>query len=80
MGRVGIITHLQLISSTLVGQKRTAGEFEAIIEAFGNQPDPQLRKAIWQPGRPLYYWHRSTMDENQEPVLENMEDWERRSL
>ncbi len=75
---LGITTHLQLISSTLVGQKRTAGEFEAIIEAFGNQPDPQLRKAIWQPGRPLYYWHRSTMDENQEPVLENMEDWERR--
>lgn len=75
---LGIVTHLQLISSTLVGQKRTAGEFEAIIEAFGNQPDPQLRKAIWQPGRPLYYWHRSTMDEKQEPVLANMEDWELR--
>lgn len=75
---LGIQTHLQLISSTLVGQRRTSGEFEAIIEAFGNQPDPQLRKAIWQPGRSLYYWHRSTMDENQEPVLENMVDWERR--
>lgn len=75
---LGITTHLQLISSTLVGQRRTAGEYEAIIEAFGNQPDPQLRKAIWQPGRPLYYWHRSTMDENQEPVLANMEDWELR--
>mgnify|MGYP001191700762 FL=1 len=75
---LGITTHLQLISSTLVGQKRTAGEFEAIVEAFGNQPDPQLRKAIWQPGRPLYYWHRSTMDEDQEPILENMEDWELR--
>lgn len=75
---LGITTHLQLISNTLVGQRRSAGEFEAIIEAFGNQPDPQLRKAIWQPGRALYYWHRSTMDENQQPVLENMVDWERR--
>jgi len=75
---LGIPTHLQLISNTLVGQRRSAGEFEAIVEAFGNQPDPQLRKAIWQPGRALYYWHRSTMDENQEPVLENMVDWERR--
>jgi peptide/nickel transport system substrate-binding protein len=75
---LGITTHLQLVSSTLVGQRRTAGEYQAIIEAFGNQPDPQLRKAIWQPGRSLYYWHRSTMDENQEPVLANMEDWELR--
>lgn len=75
---LGIQTHLNLISSTLVGQRRSAGEFEAIIEAFGNQPDPQLRKAIWQPGRSLYYWHRSTMDDNQEPVLANMVDWELR--
>ncbi|NMB02831.1 MAG: ABC transporter substrate-binding protein [Firmicutes bacterium] len=75
---LGIPTHLQLISSALVGERRTAGEFEAIIEAFGNQPDPQLRKAIWQPGRALYYWHRSTMDDKQEPVLAAMEDWELR--
>lgn len=76
--QLGIPTHLQLISSALVGERRSAGEFEVMIEAFGNQPDPQLRKAIWQPGRALYYWHRSTMDENQQPVLENMVDWERR--
>lgn len=75
---IGITTHLQLISSTLVAEKRQAGQFEALIEAFGNQPDPQLRKAIWQPGRPLFYWHFETMDKNQQPILENMVDWERR--
>lgn len=75
---IGIKTHLQLISATLVGEKRQAGEFEAIIEAFGNQPDPQLRKAIWQPGNPLYYWHRSTMDKNQKAVIGNMAGWELR--
>lgn len=75
---IGIKTHLQLISASLVGEKRQAGEFEAMIEAFGNQPDPQLRKAIWQPGRPLFYWHFSTMDENQEPILGEMVEWERR--
>lgn len=75
---LGIKTHLQLISATLVGEKRQAGEFEALIEAFGNQPDPQLRKAIWQPGRPLFYWHFSAMDQNQQPILANMVDWELR--
>ncbi len=75
---LGIQTHLQLISSTLVGEKRQAGEFEAMIEAFGNQPDPQLRKAIWQPGRPLYYWHGSTMDKEQNPIIGNMVGWELR--
>ncbi len=75
---LGIKTHLQLISAALVGEKRQAGEFEAMIEAFGNQPDPQLRKAIWQPGRALYYWHFSAMDEDQNPILDNMVDWELR--
>lgn len=75
---IGIKTHLQLINAALVGEKRQASEFEALIEAFGNQPDPQLRKAIWQPGRPLFYWHLSAMDENQEPILEQMVDWELR--
>ena len=75
----GIRVHLQLLAGNLVGDRAVAGEFQSILHAFGNQPDPQLRKAIWQPGQPLYYWHGSTMDRTtQEPVFEAMVDWERR--
>ncbi len=76
MEAVGIKVNLNLISSGLVFDKALAGDFEAMVMAFGNQPDPQFRKAIWQPGRSLYYWHLSTMSEDGEPVLENMFDWE----
>lgn len=77
--RLGLKVHLRLLSGGLVFDSALAGDFEAIIMAFGNQPDPQLRKAIWQPGRPLYYWHLSAMDEDTlDPVLEEMFDWERR--
>jgi len=74
---VGIKVNLNLIKGSLVFDKALAGEFESMVMAFGNQPDPQFRKAIWQPGRALYYWHLSTMGENDQPIMENMFDWEK---
>jgi len=79
--RLGVKVNLQILDSSLVGQMFGAGNFQAGIRAFGNQPDPQLRKAIWQPGTQLYYWHYSTMDKTKtppQPVFENMFDWEKR--
>ena len=77
MEEVGIKVNLNLIKGGLAFDKALAGEFESMIMAFGNQPDPQFRKAIWQPGRALYYWHLSTMSEDSEPIKENMYDWEK---
>lgn len=77
--QVGVKVHLNLIKSGLAYDKALAGDFEAALLAFGNQPDPQLRKAIWQPARPLYYSHLSTMKgKSQEPIFEEMYDWEKR--
>jgi peptide/nickel transport system substrate-binding protein len=79
--RIGIKVNLQILDASLVGQMFGAGNFQAGIRAFGNQPDLQLRKAIWQPGTQLYYWHYSTMDKNKtppQPVFEAMLDWEKR--
>jgi peptide/nickel transport system substrate-binding protein len=79
-GQIGAKVNLNGIQgSTLVGTA-LAGEFEAIIVAFGNQPDPELRKPIWQPGGALYYWHRATQptEEGGPPNFEAMSDWERR--
>ncbi|HOO34137.1 MAG TPA: ABC transporter substrate-binding protein [Thermotogota bacterium] len=76
---VGIKCELQIIDSSLRSQKALSGDYEACLWAFGNQPDPQLRKAIWSPGYSLYYSHFATMDpETKEPYkdLRNMTDWE----
>ncbi|AFK08201.1 MULTISPECIES: ABC transporter substrate-binding protein [Mesotoga] len=76
---IGVKVNLQILDSSLTGQMFGAGSFEAGIRAFGNQPDPQLRKAIWQPGTQLYYWHRTTRDPDTNlPIMENMLDWEKR--
>ncbi len=79
--KIGVKVNLQILDSSLVGQMFGAGNFQVGIRAFGNQPDPQLRKAIWQPGTQLYYWHYSTMNRETDPpspVFENMFDWEKR--
>ncbi len=77
--KIGVKVNLQLVKFSLAFDKALSGEFEAMLLAFGNQPDPQLRKAIWQPGRPLYYWHLSTMKgKEQIPVFEEMYDWEKK--
>lgn len=77
MEKAGIKVNLNLIKGGLVFDKALASEFESMVMAFGNQPDPQFRKAIWQPGRALYYWHLSTMSEDKKPIKENMYDWEK---
>ncbi|MCR4403587.1 MAG: ABC transporter substrate-binding protein [Firmicutes bacterium] len=77
--KAGIKVNLQILDATLVGNMFGAGNFEAGIRAFGNQPDLELRKAIWQPGTQLYYWHYSTLDRDKlAAITGNMTDWEKR--
>lgn len=77
MEEIGLKVNLNLIKGTLVSDQALTGQFEVLLNAFGNQPDPQFRKAIWQPGNPLYYWHLSLMDDNGKPIKENMYEWEK---
>ena len=75
--KAGIKVNLQILESSLTGNMFGAGSFEAGIRAFGNQPDLELRKAIWQPGTQLYYWHYSVLDkENLVAITDKMFDWE----
>lgn len=77
--QIGVEVNLQGIQSSQLLGTGIAGDFEAIVVALGNQPDPELRKPIWQPGGSLYYWHRSTQSEDA-PVNEAaLADWERRT-
>lgn len=78
--QAGVQANLQGIQSSSLLGTGLAGDYEAIVVALGNQPDPELRKPIWQPGGSLYYWHRSTQPSEQggEPNFEAMEEWERR--
>ncbi|HOO74341.1 MAG TPA: ABC transporter substrate-binding protein [Tepiditoga sp.] len=74
---IGVNVDLQILDAGLTSQKALAGDYEAAIMAFGNQPDPQLRKAIWQPGNPLYYNHLSSMDKDTRTVIKSeLYDWE----
>ena len=59
-GQAGVRVNLQGVQGSSLFGTALAGDFEAILVAFGNQPDPELRKPIWQPGGSLYYWHRAT--------------------
>jgi len=77
--KAGIKVNLQILDSTLVGNMFGAGNFEAGVRAFGNQPDLELRKAIWQPGTQLYYWHYSALDKDRLAAIPSqMLDWEKR--
>jgi peptide/nickel transport system substrate-binding protein len=77
---IGVKVNLQGIQSSQLLGTGLSGDYEAILVALGNQPDPELRKPIWQPGGSLYYWHRSTQPAEQGalPNFDAMEDWERR--
>ncbi|WP_291428776.1 ABC transporter substrate-binding protein [Deinococcus sp.] len=55
-----------------------SGNFEAMILAFGDQPDPQLRREIWQPGQALHYWHLSTRKADGTLNTVTMFPWEKR--
>jgi peptide/nickel transport system substrate-binding protein len=75
--KLGLKAELQVVNPTLAGEKFGAGDFDVAFRAFGNQPDPELRKAIWQPGTQLYYWHRSTKDAAGNKVMSEMVPFEK---
>jgi peptide/nickel transport system substrate-binding protein len=57
---IGVKVNLKgVLSSTLLGTG-LGSDWEAIFVALGDQPDPELRKPIWQPGGSLYYWNQAT--------------------
>lgn len=56
---LGLKAEVQILDANLVGQKFNAGDFDVSLRAFGNQPDPELRRGIYQPTGNLYYWHSS---------------------
>ena len=78
--QIGVKVNLVGVQASALFSTGLAGDFDAIILAFGNQPDPELRKPIWQPGGALYYWHRATQPaEDGGPAnFEVMADWEQR--
>jgi len=77
---IGVKANLQGIQSSQLLGTGLSGDYEAILVALGNLPDPELRKPIWQPGGSLYYWHRATQPAAQGdlPNFDAMADWERR--
>lgn len=77
--KIGIKVNLKGVLSNKLFSTGMSGNWEMILAAFGDQPDPELRKPIWQPGGALYYWHRSTQPkkEGQKPNIANMQPWEK---
>src|SRR5690606_37446450 len=57
--QIGVKANLVAVQNSALLSTGLAGDYQSIIVALGNQPDPELRKPIWQPGGSLYYWHRS---------------------
>jgi peptide/nickel transport system substrate-binding protein len=77
--QIGVRANLQGILSRTLLSTGLSGNYEALLLAFGDQPDPELRKPIWQPGGALYYWHRATLPPTPggEPNFGAMQPWER---
>lgn len=77
--KIGIKVNLKGVLSSKLLSTGMSGNWEMILAAFGDQPDPDLRKPIWQPGGALYYWHRSTQPkkEGSKPNMAKMKAWER---
>ena len=78
--QAGVRVNLQGVQGSSLFSTALGGDFDAILVAFGNQPDPELRTPIWQPGGSLYYWHRATQaaEGETQPDFDAMSDWERR--
>jgi peptide/nickel transport system substrate-binding protein len=78
--QIGVKVNLKGVLSSALLSTGLGKDWEMLLTAFGDQPDPELRKPIWQPGGSLYYWHQSTR-----PVTPGgpanfvaMTSWERR--
>lgn len=78
--KIGVKANLVGVQGSSLLSTGLAGDYQAIIVALGNQPDPELRKPIWQPGGSLYYWHRATQpaEPGGTPNFAAMADWEKR--
>ena len=76
---IGVKVNLQGILAKNLLSTGLSGNYEAILHAFGDQPDPELRRPIWEPGGALYYWHRSLQPAiaGQTPNLDKMFPWEK---
>ncbi|MDZ7706029.1 MAG: ABC transporter substrate-binding protein [Trueperaceae bacterium] len=79
-GRVGIRVDLVGVQGSSLFGTALSGDFEVLTIGFGNQPDPELRKPIWQPGGALYYWHPASQpaEPGGTPNFDVMADWEQR--
>ncbi|MFD1733734.1 ABC transporter substrate-binding protein [Deinococcus malanensis] len=77
--KVGVKVNLKGILSSKLFSTGLSGDWEMILHAFGDQPDPELRRPIWQPGGSLYYWHRSTQPakDGDPAIVSRMAKWER---
>lgn len=77
--QIGVRMNLQGVLFRTIVSTGLAGTYEALLLAFGDQPDPELRKPIWQPGGALYYWHRATQPATPggQPTFTAMQPWER---
>lgn len=77
--KVGVKVNLKGILSSKLLSTGMSGDWEMILHAFGDQPDPELRKPIWQPGGSLYYWHRTTQPakDGDPAITARMFPWEK---
>ncbi|AFZ67302.1 ABC transporter substrate-binding protein [Deinococcus peraridilitoris] len=76
---IGVKVNLKGILSSRLLSTGMSGDWEMILHALGDQPDPELRKPIWQPGGALYYWHRSLQPakDGETPKVASMQPWEK---
>ncbi len=77
--QIGVRVNLRGVAGNTVLGTGQAGNFDSILLTFGDQPDPQLRKDIWQPGRGLNYWRKSLQPQGTAAInTKNMFPYERR--
>jgi peptide/nickel transport system substrate-binding protein len=77
--QMGVKVDLQGILAKNLLSTGLSGNYEMILHAFGDQPDPELRRPIWEPGGALYYWHRSLQPatDGAVPNVAKMFPWEK---
>ncbi len=77
--QIGVKMNLRGVLAKNLFSTGMSGSFDAELLAFGDQPDPELRKPIWQPGGALYYWHRSTQPQGDSKTVNKaaMVPWEK---